>query len=147
MILDATLLNTLWRVKWSNPGNGVVLASTPRCSIYWKGILRVTLYYGRQIFLYISVVVFLYNTFAVYCIFSYWSIFLLFIEEYSSAICVSIVNMFTFCLTISNICLLVFWIFFLSYFFMVCWVEANNFSIINSCFLLFFLWGGGVLVV
>ena len=31
------------RVKWSNLGKGVAPSPTPRCSSYWKGILRVTL--------------------------------------------------------------------------------------------------------
>ena len=31
------------RVKWSNPGNGVVPPPTPCCSSYWKGSLLVTL--------------------------------------------------------------------------------------------------------
>ena len=31
------------RVKWSNPGNGVVPSPTPLCSGYWKVSLRVTL--------------------------------------------------------------------------------------------------------
>ena len=39
------------RVKWSNPGKGVVPSPTPRCSSYWKGSLLVTLDYSRQIFL------------------------------------------------------------------------------------------------
>ena len=35
MILDAALLNTQrYRVKWSNPRNGVVLSSTPWCCSY-----------------------------------------------------------------------------------------------------------------
>ena len=41
------------RVKWSNPGNGVVPTPTPWCCSYWKGSLRVTLDYGRQLFTYI----------------------------------------------------------------------------------------------
>ena len=54
MLLDAILLNTqhykvLSRVKWSNPGKGVEPSPTPRCSSYRKGILRVTLDYGRQL--------------------------------------------------------------------------------------------------
>ena len=31
------------RVKWSNPGKGVVPSPAPRCSSYWKGRPRVTL--------------------------------------------------------------------------------------------------------
>ena len=39
------------RVKWSNPGKGVVSSPTPRCSRYWKGSLPVTLDYSRQLYL------------------------------------------------------------------------------------------------
>ena len=39
------------RVTWSNPGNGVAPSPTPRCSSYWKRSLRVTLDYGRQLYL------------------------------------------------------------------------------------------------
>ena len=38
------------RVKWSNPGEGVAPSQTPWCSSYRKGILRVTLDYGRQLY-------------------------------------------------------------------------------------------------
>ena len=37
------------RVKWSNPGKGVVPFPTPWCSSYRKGSFRVTLDYGRQL--------------------------------------------------------------------------------------------------
>ena len=40
------------RVKWSNPGKGLALSSTPRCSSYWKGSLLVALDCGRQIYLF-----------------------------------------------------------------------------------------------
>ena len=58
MVLDAILLNTqhykvLSRVKWSNPGKGVAPSPTPSCSSYRKGILRVTLDYGRQLYFYL----------------------------------------------------------------------------------------------
>ena len=51
MELDTTLLNTQhykvrFKVKWSNPGNGVAPSPTPWCSSYRKGSLRVTLDYG-----------------------------------------------------------------------------------------------------
>ena len=39
------------RVKCSNPGKEVEPSSTPRCSSYWKRSLRVTLDYGRQLYL------------------------------------------------------------------------------------------------
>ena len=41
------------RVKWSNPGNGIVLSPTPWCSSYWKGNLQVALDYGHQLYFYI----------------------------------------------------------------------------------------------
>ena len=44
------------REKWSNPGNGVAPSPTPRCSSYWKGSLRVTLDYSRQLYFYSSVI-------------------------------------------------------------------------------------------
>ena len=37
------------RIKWSNPGKGVAPSPTYLCSSYWKGSLRVTLDYGRQL--------------------------------------------------------------------------------------------------
>ena len=42
------------RVKWSNPGKSVALSPTHRCSSYWKGSLRVTLDYGRLLYLYLQ---------------------------------------------------------------------------------------------
>ena len=39
------------RVKWNNPGNGVAPSTTPWCSSYRNGSLRVTLDYGRQLYL------------------------------------------------------------------------------------------------
>ena len=39
------------RVKWSNPGKGVALSPTPRCSSYWKGSLQVALDYSHQLYL------------------------------------------------------------------------------------------------
>ena len=39
------------RVKRSNTGNGVAPSPLPQCSSYWKGILRVALDYGRQLYL------------------------------------------------------------------------------------------------
>ena len=58
MLLDAALFNTQHykvRIKdkveqsreWSS-----TLPTTPRCSSYWKGSLRVTLEYGRQLYLF-----------------------------------------------------------------------------------------------
>ena len=42
------------RVKWRNPEKGVAPLPTPWCSSYRKGSLRVTLDYGRQLYLLIS---------------------------------------------------------------------------------------------
>ena len=44
------------RVKWSNPGKGVALSTTPRCSSYWKRSLLVTLDYGCQLYYYMYVI-------------------------------------------------------------------------------------------
>ena len=41
------------RVKWRNPGKGVASSPTPWCSSYRKRCLRVTLDYGRQLYIYI----------------------------------------------------------------------------------------------
>ena len=38
------------RVKWSNPGKGVVPSPIPRCRSYWRGNLLVALDYGRQLY-------------------------------------------------------------------------------------------------
>ena len=46
LVVDTALFITQHykvRVKWSNPGNGVVLSPTPQCSSYRKKSLRVTL--------------------------------------------------------------------------------------------------------
>ena len=39
------------RIKWSNPGKGVVPSPTPQCRSYWKGSLWVTLNYSRQLYI------------------------------------------------------------------------------------------------
>ena len=46
------------RVKWSNPGKGVAPSPTPSCGSYRKGNLRVTLDYGRQLYLGMHLVIF-----------------------------------------------------------------------------------------
>ena len=43
------------RVKWNNPGKGVVLSPTPWSSSYQKGSLQVTLDYDRQLYLIIPI--------------------------------------------------------------------------------------------
>ena len=57
MVLDASLLNTqLYKVrikgKVEQSWEGVAPSPTPWCSSYRKGSLRVTLDYGRQLYLY-----------------------------------------------------------------------------------------------
>ena len=49
--LTLSILTYRSRVKWRNPGEGVAPSSTPRCSSYWKGNLRVALDYSRQLYL------------------------------------------------------------------------------------------------
>ena len=41
------------RLRWSNPGKGVMASSILRCSSYWKESLQVTLDYRRPTYLYI----------------------------------------------------------------------------------------------
>ena len=48
--LTLSIIRYRSRVKWSNPGKGVVPTLTPRCSSYWKGSLQVTLNYGHQLY-------------------------------------------------------------------------------------------------
>ena len=49
--LTLSILRYRSRVKLSNPGKGVAPSPTPRCISYRKGNLRVTLDYGRQLYL------------------------------------------------------------------------------------------------
>ena len=42
----------LSRVKWSNPGKGVVPSPSPRCRSYWKGSLLVAPWLGSPTLLY-----------------------------------------------------------------------------------------------
>ena len=56
MVIDATSLNTQHykvriKIKRSNAGKGVAPSPTPWYSSYRKGSLRVTLDYGRQLYL------------------------------------------------------------------------------------------------
>ena len=48
--LTLSIIKYISRVKWSNPGKGVVPSPTPRCSSYWKGSLQVALNYSRQLY-------------------------------------------------------------------------------------------------
>ena len=47
--LSLSNIRYISRVKWNNPGKGVVPSPIPQCSSYWKGSLRVALDYGRQL--------------------------------------------------------------------------------------------------
>ena len=50
------------RVKWSNPGKGVAPSPTHWCCSYRKESLRVTLDYGRQLYLFIYIYIYIYNS-------------------------------------------------------------------------------------
>ena len=53
--LTLSIIRYASRVKWSNPGNGVVPSPTSQCSSYWKGSLWVTLNYGCKLYLLIII--------------------------------------------------------------------------------------------
>ena len=55
LCLTLSIIRYVSRVKWSNPGEGIAPSSTPRCSSYWIGSLRVALDYGRQLYLYYNI--------------------------------------------------------------------------------------------
>ena len=57
--LTLSIIRYVSRVKWSNPGNGVVPSPTPRCSSYRKGSPRVNLDYGPTNKYIVSVLVFI----------------------------------------------------------------------------------------
>ena len=48
------------RVKWNDPRKGVAPFYTLWCSSYWKGRLRVTLDYGRQLYLLLLIYIYIY---------------------------------------------------------------------------------------
>ena len=48
--LTLSIIRYRSKVKWSNPGKGVVPSHTPWCSSYHKGSLQVTLDYNRQLY-------------------------------------------------------------------------------------------------
>ena len=65
MVLDASLLNTQhYKVrikgKVEQSREGVAPSPTPWCSSYRKRSLRVTLDYGRQLYLYLSIYIYIY---------------------------------------------------------------------------------------
>ena len=55
--LTLSIIRNGSRVKWRNPRTEEAPSSTPRCSSYWKGSLRYTLNYGRQLYFYIYIYV------------------------------------------------------------------------------------------
>ena len=59
--LTLSIIRYVSRVKWSNPGKGVVLSPMPRCSSYWKGSLRVTFDYSRQHYLLLYIYIYHYD--------------------------------------------------------------------------------------
>ena len=71
MVFDAALLNTQYykvRVKWSNPGNGVVPSPKPHCSSYWKRSLLITFNKGCQLHFHLLLSKLIGNAF-----FSWWT--------------------------------------------------------------------------
>ena len=50
--LTFSIIKYISRVKWSNPGKGVVPSPIPRCSSYWKGSFQITLDYHCQLLQY-----------------------------------------------------------------------------------------------
>ena len=64
MVLDASLLNTQYykvriKGKVEQSREGIAPSPTPLCSSYRKGILMVTLDYGRQLYLLIYISIYL----------------------------------------------------------------------------------------
>ena len=60
--LTLSIIRYRSRVKWSNPRKGVAPPPTPWCGSYQKGILWVTLDYGRQLYFYLYLPLILVNT-------------------------------------------------------------------------------------
>ena len=58
--LTLSIIRYISRVKWSNPGKGVVPFFTSQCSSYWKVSLRVTLNYSRQLYL-LTIYIYIYT--------------------------------------------------------------------------------------
>ena len=66
MVLDTSLLilsniRYVSRLKWSNPGKGVVPSPTSQCSSYWKGSLPVVLDYVCQLYFTIYIYIYIYT--------------------------------------------------------------------------------------
>ena len=62
--LALSIISNVSRIKWSNPGIGIVLFSTTRCRSYWKGKLLDVLDHGFQlyffIFIYLSIYIYIF---------------------------------------------------------------------------------------
>ena len=52
--LTLSIIRYVSRVKWSNPGKGVVPSPIPRCSSYWKGSFWVAPEYSCQLYFYFT---------------------------------------------------------------------------------------------
>ena len=50
LMLPCLTLSIIRRIKWKNLSKGVAPSPRPWCSCYWKGSLRVTLAYDRQLY-------------------------------------------------------------------------------------------------
>ena len=59
--LTLGIIRYVSRVKWSNTGKRIAPSPTPRCSSYRKGSLRVTLDYGRQLYYFHKLVLYLWT--------------------------------------------------------------------------------------
>ena len=86
MVLDASLLSTqhykVWiKGKIEQSWKGVAPSPTHWCSSYRKGSLRVTLDYGRQLYLYILYIIYIY-IYIIYYIYMYLYNYILFIYIY-----------------------------------------------------------------
>ena len=57
--LTLSNIRYILRVKWSNPGKGVVPSPIPQCSSYWKGRLLIAHNFGRQIYFFFTYLHFL----------------------------------------------------------------------------------------
>ena len=59
--LTLSIIRYVSRGKWRNPGEGVVPSATPQCRSYWKGRVRVSLDYCRQLTFYLRNKIYLYT--------------------------------------------------------------------------------------
>ena len=57
--LTLSIIKCVSRVKYSNPGNRVAPSPIPRCSSYWKGSLLVAIDYGRQLYFFTYIYIYI----------------------------------------------------------------------------------------